>query len=531
MGITNFTWVLGGASGRPTYFLAVTLLTGFVLYLITKLAQRAFRKLPPGPKGLPFIGDVVHIADQDWLTSPQRLAEYGSEMMYISALGNGMLVINSQRVAVDLLEKRSNIYSDRPHYISAGEFLTENLTLSFSLFGDLWHRFRRVAVEGFSKSASQHFHLIQSREAIMLALELMKSPPSPEKHFRRHASSIMLSIIYHLPPTESEEDPIVVGITDHVDRILAEVQPGSRLVEYFPWMKYIPSRFAKWKRDAQYWYIQDSLMFERLLGKVADDLRDGIDRPSFGATVLKNQSKNGLSEREQAWIVGNMFAAGQETTSTTLHWWLLAMLVYPAVQARAHAELDEVVGRARPPTFADVPSLPYLRAMVKETLRWAPITVLGMPHASIADDWYEGVFIPKGTVCVPNMRLLNSNPEVFGNDAAEFDPTRWYLDEKGRSRVNLQAGGGGREDGHVTFGYGWRVCPGRYVAEDSLMIDFATLLWAMQFERPDGARGELDTHTLVHSGVMTRPVPFEFKAVPRFIEAEALLKEALDLCK
>lgn len=180
--------------------------------------------------------------------------------MYINALGNGVLVINSQRVAVDLLDKRSNIYSDRPHYISAGEFLTQNLTLSFSLFGDVyviyvlycvhtdsphttrWQRFRRVAVEGFSKSASQHFHPIQGREAIMLSLELIKSPPSPEKHFKRHASSIMLSIIYHHPPTESEDDPVVVGINDHVDRILTEVQAGSRLVEYFPWMKYIPSR-------------------------------------------------------------------------------------------------------------------------------------------------------------------------------------------------------------------------------------------------------------------------------------------------
>jgi cytochrome P450 len=174
------------------------------------------------------------------------------------------------------------------------------------------------------------------------------------------------------------------------------------------------------------------------------------------------------------------------------------MLAYPAVQARAHAELDEVVGRARPPTFADVASLPYIRAMVKETLRWSPITVLGMPHCTIADDWYEGKFIPKGTVCVANMRLLNSSPEAFGNDAAEFDPTRYLDDEKGR--VNLQAG---REDGHVTFGYGWRVCPGRYVAEATLAIDLATMLWAMRFERPDGARGELDTHTVVHAGVMT----------------------------
>ncbi|KAF8265018.1 cytochrome P450 [Lactarius quietus] len=220
---------------------------------------------------------------------------------------------------------------------------------------------------------------------------------------------------------------------------------------------------------------------------------NGIDQPRFAATALKkNNSKYGLSKREQTWIVGNVIAAGQETTATTLHWWLLAMLAYPHVQALAHAELEEVVGRARPPTFVDVSSLPYMHAMVKEILRWSPITgVPGMPHCTIAEDWYEDMFTPKDTVYFANMHLLNAHPEAFGNDAAEFDPTK-YLDER---RVNLQAS---REDGHVTFGYGRRVCPGRYVAEASLMMNLATLLWAMRFERPlaDGAQGEFDTRTL-----------------------------------
>jgi len=52
----------------------------------------------------------------------------------------------------------------------------------------------------------------------------------------------MLSINYSLPPVDSEEDPVVVGITDHAKRLLIEAQPGKRLVEYFPWMKHIPSR-------------------------------------------------------------------------------------------------------------------------------------------------------------------------------------------------------------------------------------------------------------------------------------------------
>jgi cytochrome P450 len=188
--------------------------------------------------------------------------------------------------------------------------------------------------------------------------------------------------------------------------------------------------------------------------------------------------------------------AGGETTSSSLQWWLLAMLAYPTVQARAHAELDEVVGRARPPTFADVPSLPYIQAMVKETLRWSPVAPFGAPHASTADDWYEGMFVPKGTICLQNMRVLNFDRDVFGRNAAEFDPAR-YLDEKGQVKTLIE----GREEGHVSFGFGRRVCPGRHVAEATLAIDFATVLWAMRFERPEGSRDELDVRTIVQSGL------------------------------
>ena len=183
--------------------------------------------------------------------------------------------------------------------------------------------------------------------------------------------------------------------------------------------------------------------------------------------------------------------------STTLHWWLLAMLAYPEVQVRAQAELDEVVGFARPPTFADLPSLPYIRAMVKEVLRWSPSVPFGVPHASSTDDWYEGMFIPKGTIILPNMRVINFDPTVFGGDSAQFNPAR-YLDEKGQVKVLMD----GHEEGHVSFGYGRRICPGRYVAEGTLAIDFATLLWALRFERLEGVKGKLDVHTLVHSGIV-----------------------------
>ena len=190
---------------------------------------------------------------------------------------------------------------------------------------------------------------------------------------------------------------------------------------------------------------------------------------------------------------------GGETTSDILEWWLLAILVHPEIQTRAHSELDKVVGRARPPTFADLPSLPYIRALVKETLRWARIAPFGVPHRSTADDWYEGVFIPKGTVCLPNLHVINSDPGIFGEDAARFNPDR-YLGDRGAGRTAAEE----REmdSSHSTaFGFGRRGCPGRYIAEGTLAIDFATVLWAMRFEHPIGVQGELDTETFVVEGL------------------------------
>ncbi len=75
--IPAFTWVIGGTNDPKTHLLAAFLLVAGTLWLVARLAQSSVRNLPPGPRGLPFIGDVLHIADQEWLASPQRRREYG----------------------------------------------------------------------------------------------------------------------------------------------------------------------------------------------------------------------------------------------------------------------------------------------------------------------------------------------------------------------------------------------------------------------------------------------------------------------
>lgn len=81
---------------------------------------------------------------------------------------------------------------------------------------------------------------------------------------------------------------------------------------------------------------------------------------------------------------------------------ILAMAMNPDVQLKAQQQLDEVVGSNRLPLLSDRPSLPYIDALVKESLRWQPVLPLGIAHKSIADDEYRGYFIPKGTIVIAN---------------------------------------------------------------------------------------------------------------------------------
>jgi cytochrome P450 len=81
----------------------------------------------------------------------------------------------------------------------------------------------------------------------------------------------------------------------------------------------------------------------------------------------------------------------------------LAMTLFPDVQRQAQEEIDRVLGPDRLPKVADRARLPYIDAVVKEVLRWHPVAPMGIPHASSEDDTWEGHFIPKGSLLMPNI--------------------------------------------------------------------------------------------------------------------------------
>ncbi|KAI0265709.1 cytochrome P450 [Gloeopeniophorella convolvens] len=519
-----------GFHGREIILENRTLSTGVLLALlvvfVVSYTRSPWQKLPPSPKRIPIIGNVRQLLDKKWLFS-RECKERFCDIMYLDAVGKPVVVLNSLKSTFELLERRASNYSDRPRFIMANEILSGGMQMVMLNRTDpLWRRMRRATHENLTREAVKSYHSTEIKEAVIFTSSLLSNPDHATRgrHLHRFGASTIMSFVYDYTTLESEHDEAVEKIEKFNERISLAGSPGTYWVEFFPWMRHIPARFAKWKRDGLRHFAEDLKMFSGLVDRVRSDRANGADRPSFCASMLQFHDRHGLTEPQVAMLAGALFAAGSETTPTTVEWLLLALTAFPEVQQRAQAEIDTMVGRDRTPTLADAPNLPYVHAVVREIARWRPALALGIPHATTGDDWYEGMFIPKGTMCLANLWQCNHDRAIFGADADEFKPER-HLDESG----DLAPGPVETyQEGHVAFGFGRRICVGRHLARDSLFVVTAMILWAVRIERARGENGEelpLDLDSFIDLGFFVRPVPYECRITPRFPEVPSILAE------
>jgi cytochrome P450 len=201
-----------------------------------------------------------------------------------------------------------------------------------------------------------------------------------------------------------------------------------------------------------------------------------------------------LNETELSYIVGSLYEAGSDTTAAVLEVFTLAALLHPDAVRTAQLELDSVIGQNRLPSFEDMSDIPYTTAFVKEVLRWRPVVTAGVPHLAEQDDEYMGYSIPKGSVVIANHWSLDLDENVFEN-ANSFCPDRWI------HNANLPIS---------AFGFGRRVCVGKYLTIDSLNIIIARLLWAYDILPENSGNGieSVDPFRMKQIGLVSKPMPF-----------------------
>lgn len=130
---------------------------------------------------------------------------------------------------------------------------------------------------------------------------------------------------------------------------------------------------------------------------LAEEASIGEDaRQCYTKRLFDEAPKHNLSKLEISSLAGNLFGAGSDTSSSTLVTFVLACCAFPETLAKAWEELDLVVGPHRSPDFQDEPDLPYVKAFVKEVLRWRSVAIIGgQPHAPIKDDHYKVCMSPR----------------------------------------------------------------------------------------------------------------------------------------
>lgn len=257
--------------------------------------------------------------------------------------------------------------------------------------------------------------------------------------------------------------------------------------------------------------------------------------------MLKAQQLEGLSDDVAAYATGVLHEGGSETSASTLEAFIQAMVLYPEAQRKAREELDRVCPDSLP-TTKDEPQLPYLRACVKEILRWFPVVALGAPHQAVREDEYMGYKIPKGATIILNTWTINYDAERYRNPRV-FDPTRFLGDHTTAAESAASSDVSKRD--HFTFGASRRICPGMHLAERTLLLSITRLVWGFDFSKAkretqsSGPDGQSQTSWIEITpdqddrvdGLLSHPAPFSATIKPRSVKHADVMRQAWTECQ
>ncbi|KAF9002774.1 cytochrome P450 [Cyathus striatus] len=482
-----------------------------VLYRLTLYLRTSH--LPPGPISWPFNDVRRRISNYPWKTFHNWQMQYGDVISF--RLGKtSVIVLGSLKAAVDLLEKRSSIYSSRPRSIVAAEILSGGMRGVSMDYGQRWKNWRSLIHAAMSVEASQGYKPIQCAESGILMKDLLheKDIKNYATHFRRFAVSVVFCIGYGRR-VESLKEEIVIE-SQRIDEYFSKVNvPGRYLVDSWPFLLRLPKRLQWFRHEAEQQRERDTQMYLKLLAEVKQRINLGMAQHSMATKAFQKQAEFGLNEIETAYALSAPFAAGVATTLASFEIFTLAMLLYPSVMHKIQAELDEVVGRERLPSFEDRKRLPYIESVIKETVRWKPIAPLGIPHKVTADDAYEGMYIPKGSTIYANLYSITQDDEMFP-DPNTFNPER-FLNNNDPRFVNYT----------LSFGFGRRFCPGMHIAYQSLFILVSRVLWAFDIVpiTDNSGKPKIPSPDNLTSGLVARPKELQYHLICRHDNCDSVI--------
>ncbi|KAG2072928.1 cytochrome P450 [Suillus decipiens] len=454
------------------FIIACTLIALASIWIVKQRYQAARRlPLPPGPPGHWLLGNMMPKSH-----APFQFAKWTEQYGPVFSLRQGhkiFVIVGRHQAAVDIMEKEAGSLADRPRSIAVQETLSGGMGIVTENSGDRLRRMRRILHAGLQPKVAETYEPIQTRNAKNLILDILNDPKNHQGHAMRYAASVAMSFTYGKTTSTSYTDPEVVAVSQSLARFGKAMRPGAYLVDTYPILRFVPGYLSQLKA----WQREDLALFERQLDAVRKQISEGTAQPSFARFILGHQQQYQLEEKELGYIAGTMFAASSDTSASAITFMMMAATLHPDAQARVQEELDEVVGRMRLPMFDDKEMLPQVTAFILESMRWRPVSFAGFPHRATKDIVWNNYLIPAGATVIGSHWAIANDPEVFP-EPHKFNPQRW-LDDAGRIRRDLR---------FFPFGFGHRVCLGQHVANRSVFINTALILWAFRLSENPAAK-------------------------------------------
>lgn len=490
------------------------------LFVFSVLVERYIKKnrdnpaglpLPPGPPRLPIVGNLFGIKDlgAQWLTYAEWGRKYG-DLLYLEILGQKILVINTEQIAQELLDKRSLNYSDRPQVLMV-KLMDWSFNVGFIPYGPSWRKHRKAMHQALNPQAMLSYQGLQLSKVHQMIRNILAVPQEMEAHLRTFTASTIMQVVYGYEM--APRDDLFASIADRASEMLTNsFFPGAALVNTFPMLQHLPewcpgAGFKKYARQCRKLTRE---LRDRPYEYVQETMANGAAPQSMVSQMIEKQEEEAVIKS----VAGTTYAAAVETSSSALSAFMMAMIMFPEVQKKAQAEIDQVTGGTRMPDFGDRESMVYLEATYREVLRWCQVTPLGVPHMTTESDVYNGYFIPKDTIVFANIWAMTHDERMY-TEPSRFMPER-FIQEDGTLSDDL---------GQQQFGFGRRVCVGKFLAEASIWIAMVSILTVFDVKKAvDEFGSEIDVTPQYTPGVIIHPKPFPFSISPRSQKAAAMVQ-------
>ncbi|XP_005352281.1 cytochrome P450 2C27-like isoform X3 [Microtus ochrogaster] len=483
--------------------LVLSLCCLLLLSLWRQSSERA--KLPPGPTPLPVFGNFFQI---DVKNISQCLTNFSKVYGPVFTLYLGMqptVVLHGYEAVKEALVDHGEEFAGRGSF-PMSERINKGLGIIFSN-GNRWKEIRRFTLTTLRNLGMGKRNLEDrvQEEAQCLVEELRKTnglPCDPTFILSCAPCNVICSTVFQNRFDFKDQD--FLNLMEKVNentRILSS--PWMQVCNNFPSLiDYCPGSHHTILKNSEYIisYLLEKVKEHQESLNVANP-RDFID---YYLIKLKQESHNQQSEftlENLAVTLFDLFAAGTDTTSTTLRYALLLLLKHPDVTAKVQEEIHRVVGRNRSPCMRDRNHMPYTNAMIHEVQRFINLVPTSVPHAVTCDIKFRNYIIPKGTTIITSLTSVLNDSKEFPNPEI-FDPGH-FLDKNGNFK---------KSDYFMPFSTGKRICAGEGLARMELFLFLTTILQNFQLKSLVNTK-DIDT-TPVLNGFASVPPQYQLCFIP-----------------